>query len=102
VSRGGFVAVLVVDLHFASSGSLKGKRKDLSQVKAGLQNRLGAAVAETGYQDLWQRSELTVAVTAGTQHGAQAAADGVQRWLETRWPDGVSVERTVVSVEDLR
>jgi hypothetical protein len=30
-----------------------------------------------------------------------AAADNVQRWLDARWPEGVSVRRVVVSVEEL-
>ena len=62
---GGFVAVLVIDVHFPDAGSLKGKRKELSSLKAQLQTRLGLAVAETGHQDLWQRSTLTAALVSG-------------------------------------
>jgi len=99
---GGFVAVLVVDVHFPEAGSLKGKRKELSSLKTQLRQRLHCAVAETGHQDLWQRAELTVAVTAGSAAGVESAADGVERWLEERLPQGVSVERHVRSVGDLR
>lgn len=99
---GGFVAVLVIDVHFPDAGSLKGKRKELSSLKAQLHQRLGCAVAETGHQDLWQRSELTLALTGGTLPVLEAAADGVQRWLDERLPQGVRVERHVVSTEDLR
>lgn len=98
----GFVAVLVIDLHFPDAGSLKGKRKELQSVKAQLRGRLGAAVTETGYQDLWQRSTLTAALTSGSLATLSAAADGVERWLDARFPQGVSVERLVASVEDLR
>jgi uncharacterized protein len=98
----GFVAVLVIDLHFPEAGSLKGKRKELQSVKAQLHARLGAAVSETGYQDLWQRSTLTAALTSGSLSTLSAAADGVERWLGARFPQGVSVERLVASVEDLR
>jgi uncharacterized protein len=98
----GFVAVLVIDLHFPEAGSLKGKRKELQSVKAQLHGRLGAAVSETGYQDLWQRSTLTAALTSGSLATLSAAADGVERWLDARFPQGVSVERLVASVEDLR
>jgi uncharacterized protein len=62
---GGYVAVLVIDVHFPDAGSLKGKRKELSSLKAQLQTRLGVAVAETGHQDLWQRSTLTAALVSG-------------------------------------
>ena len=98
----GFVAVLVIDLHFPEAGSLKGKRKDLSSIKAQLRGRLGVAVAEVDYQDLWQRARLTAALTSGSLSALGTAADGVERWLQARWPDAVQVERLVVSVEDLR
>jgi uncharacterized protein YlxP (DUF503 family) len=99
---GGFVAVLVINLHFPDAGSLKGKRKELSSIKAQIHARLGAAVAEVEHQDLWQRSRLTVAVTAGSVGGVEKQLDGVQRWLDARCPEGASVERLVASVEDLR
>ena len=38
-ASGGFVAVLVIDLHFPDAGSLKGKRKELSSIKAQLHGR---------------------------------------------------------------
>jgi uncharacterized protein YlxP (DUF503 family) len=98
----GFVAVLVVDLHFPEAGSLKAKRKELSSIKAQLRVRLGAAVAEVAFQDLWQRSRLTVALTAGSASGLEAAADSVERWLLARWPEHVRIDRIVASVEDLR
>ena len=65
-SRDGFVAVLVIDLHFPDADSLKAKRKELSSIKAQLHGRLGAAVAETGHQDLWQRATLTASLTGGS------------------------------------
>jgi uncharacterized protein YlxP (DUF503 family) len=99
---GGFVAVLVIDVHFPDAGSLKGKRKELSSLKAQLQTRLGLAVAETGHQDLWQRSTLTAALVSGDLGTLNGAVERVERWLEERLPQGVSVERLAVSVEDLR
>jgi uncharacterized protein len=102
VDESGFVAVLVVDLHFPEAGSLKSKRKELSSIKAGLHLRLGASVAETEYQDLWQRARLTLSLTGGSPTGLAASADRVERWLQSRCPDGVYVERILASVEDLR
>ena len=102
MSESGFVAVLVIDLHFPDAESLKGKRKELSSIKAQLRGRLGLAVAEVEHHDLWQRARLTAALTSGSLASLSAAADNVERWLLARCPDGVSIERTVASVEDLQ
>jgi len=99
---GGFVAVMVIDLHFPDAASLKSKRKELASIKAQLQGRLGVAVAETGHQDTWQRSTLTGALTSGSLAALTAAVDNVERWLEARCPAGVRVERLLASIEDLR
>ena len=101
MSSGGFVAVLVIDLHFPESGSLKAKRRELSSIKAQLRGRLGAAVAEVDHQDLWQRSTLTASLTGGSLASLQAATDNLERWLHARCPESVSVRRVVASVEDL-
>jgi hypothetical protein len=102
VSGSGFVAVLVIDLHFPEASSLKAKRKDLSSVKAQLHGRLGAAVSEIAHQDTWQRSTLAAALTGSSLAALSAHADRVEGWLESRFPEGVSVERLVASMEDLR
>ncbi len=94
--------MLVIDLHFPDAGSLKSKRKELSSIKSQLHGRLGVAVSETGYQDLWQRATLTAALTSGSLRRLAAAADDVERWILARCPEGASVERLVASVEDLR
>jgi uncharacterized protein len=101
MSASGYVAVLVIDLHFGEASDLKGKRKELSSIKSQLHGRLGVAVAETDHQDLWQRSRLTAALTGGDLPTLAAAADRVERWLQARVPDGVRVQRIIASVEDL-
>jgi uncharacterized protein YlxP (DUF503 family) len=94
--------VLVIDLHFPDAGSLKAKRRELSSLKAQLQTRLHIAVSETGHHELWQRATLTAALTAADLHHLSDAADAVQRFVASRMGDGASVQRLIVSVEDLR
>jgi uncharacterized protein YlxP (DUF503 family) len=101
VSGSGFVAVLVIDLHFPDAGSLKAKRKDLASVKAQLHGRLGAAVSEIDHQDTWQRATLAAALTGGSLAVLTRHADRVERWLDSRFPEGVRVRRLVTSLEDL-
>ena len=96
-----YVCILAINLHFPDNGSLKGKRKELSSLKAQLQRRFGAAVAETDFHELWQRSELTAALvgTGITDLGNRAAA--LERYVISMFPDGASVETRLVSREDL-
>jgi uncharacterized protein YlxP (DUF503 family) len=88
-----FVCLIEISLHLPSNGSLKGKRKEIVSLKAQLQRRFGAAVAETDHHDLWQRSTLTAAIVddAGAKLG---------RYVESQFPDGVRVERAILSSEE--
>jgi len=101
-STSAFVAVLLVHLHFPDAASLKGKRKELSSVKAQLHGRFGVAVAEVGHQDIWQRATLVATLPAGSHARLEQAVDRIERWLDARFPAGVRVERTVASLSDLR
>ena len=96
-----FVCLLEIHLHFPDNGSLKGKRKELSSLKAQLQRRFGAAVAETGHHDLWQRSELTAALVGNGITDLSNRAAAVERYVISMFPDGARVERRLVSREDL-
>jgi uncharacterized protein len=97
----GFVCVLEIHLHFPDNHSLKGKRKELSSLKAQLQHRFNASVAETDHQDLWQRSTLSVALTGRDVKTLDEAASKLTRYVESQFPDGVHVERALVSSEEL-
>jgi uncharacterized protein YlxP (DUF503 family) len=96
-----YVALLTIHLHFPEAGSLKAKRKDLSSVKALLHQRLGLSVAEVDHQDVWQRATLAAALVSGSGAVLQRRCDDVERFLDARFPDGVRVERTVTSFEDV-
>jgi uncharacterized protein len=96
-----FVCLLEIHLHFPNNGSLKGKRKELSTLKAQLQRRFGAAVAETDHHDLWQRSEITAALVGREAGSLGDRAAAVERYVISMFPDGARVECQMVSREDL-
>ena len=96
-----FVCLLEIHLHFPENGSLKGKRKELLSLKAQLQRRFGASVAETQHQDLWQRSTLSVALVGRDVRSLEEAASKLSRYVESQFPDGVWVERGLVSAEEV-
>ena len=95
------MVLMRVHLHFPESGSLKAKRAGLNRIKAQLRSRAGASVAEVAHQDAWQRSTLAVAVAESSPGRCEEAADRVVRMLDFHFPEGVRVERSVVSWEDL-
>ena len=96
-----FICLLEIELHFPDNGSLKGKRKELSSLKAQLQRRFGAAVAETGHHDLWQRSELTAALVGGDITGLSNRAAALERYVTSMFPETATVESRLVSRQDL-
>jgi uncharacterized protein YlxP (DUF503 family) len=96
-----YVCLLEVHLHFPDVHSLKSKRKELSSLKAQLQHRFNASVAETDHQDLWQRATLSVALAGRDLHSLDEAAAKLTRYVESQFPDGVRVERALVSSEEL-
>jgi uncharacterized protein YlxP (DUF503 family) len=100
VPHASFVAILQIDLHFPENGSLKGKRKELQSVKAQLHKRFGAAVAETDHHDLWQRATVTAALVGRTARDASECADRIERWLDGQFPQGVRVERALLSTDE--
>ena len=102
MSSGGYVAVMVIHLHFPDAGSLKAKRQELSSLKAQLRTRLHLSAAETDHQDIWQRATLTAALVGPDLRALGAAADDAERFVLARCPAGARFERYLVSVEDLR
>jgi uncharacterized protein len=96
-----FVCLLEIHLHFPHNGSLKGKRRELSSLKAQLQRRFGASVAETDHHDLWQRATLTAALVGREAGLLRERGAGVERYVLAMFPEGARVEVQLVSTEDL-
>jgi len=96
-----FVCLLEIHLHFPDNGSLKGKRKELSSLKAQLQRRFGAAVAETDHHDLWQRATLTAALVGRDPGPLRERGWSLGRFAESNFPDGTRVQCHLLSAEDL-
>lgn len=76
------VGAMRVDLHLPGVDNLKGKRALLNRTKAALTRDLGVSVAEVGWQDLWQRAALGVAVAASSATGVDRVLDRVVAIIE--------------------
>jgi uncharacterized protein YlxP (DUF503 family) len=95
----GYVGILSFELHFPENHSLKGKRKDLLSVKAQLQRRFGAAVAEVDHHEVWQRARLTLACVARGHNELVGLLDSAERYLASQAFELGSVERQIVTFE---
>ena len=94
------MGILSAELHFSESGSLKGKRKFVKSVKAQLQHRFGASVAEVDHHELWQRTRITVACVARDYKGVEGLLADAERYLHGQDFDCSGVERRVVTIDD--
>ena len=96
----GYVGILSFELHFPENRSLKGKRKELLSVKAQLQRRFGASVAEVDHHDVWQRARLTLACVARGHNELQGLLDDAERYLSGQAFELGLVEREIATLDD--
>jgi len=88
------VAALRLDLRIPACGSLKEKRHVLKTLSNGIRSTFPVAVAETGYQDTWQRAELGVAAVGSEGYHLKKVLHGVERFVE-RWAEVEIIDTTV-------
>jgi uncharacterized protein YlxP (DUF503 family) len=95
------VAALRLDLRIPACGSLKEKRHVVKTLTNGIRATFPVAVAETGYQDIWQRTELGVAAIGAEGYHLKKVMHGVERFVE-RWAevDVIDTDLTLLSPED--
>ena len=96
----GYIGILSAELHFPENGSLKGKRKKLLSLKAQLQRRFGASVAEVDHHDLWQRSRVTISCVARGYREVEELLDGAERYLVGHAFELARVDRDVVTLDE--
>jgi uncharacterized protein YlxP (DUF503 family) len=95
-----YLCVLELELDLRHSESLKDKRKLVSSLKAQIRQRFAAAVAETADHDDRRRATLVVALVGGSEVGSRA--DQLERFVESRCPDGCRAARDLLSLADIR
>lgn len=80
-----FIASVRLELSIPHANSLKAKRMVLNSLIDRVRNRFGAAVAEVGDQDLWQRSVVGIALVSGENTHVREMADRVVSFVESHW-----------------
>lgn len=73
------VGVLTLELHLPDSHSLKDKRHTVKGLKDRLRSRFNVAVAEIGYQDIWQRALISAVTVSGDHAHAEQVLQSVER-----------------------
>ncbi len=71
------VAVLVADLLFPGAASLKDKRRRIAGLTGRIRAGFPVSVAEVGFQDLWQRGRIGVALASTDARLAQSMLDRI-------------------------
>lgn len=99
-SRSGYAGLLVVDLHFPGSQSLKEKRAPLRSIKQVLRNA-GFSASEVAHHDTWQRSQLAVSMVARGASDVEHLLDEAVRICEKPGVDVNVIQRSVLSLEDM-
>jgi uncharacterized protein YlxP (DUF503 family) len=69
-------------------------------LKAQLQKRFGASVAETGHHDLWQRSTLTAALAGRDAAPLEHASAELERYVLSCFPETVRFERGLLRIDE--
>lgn len=93
------VGVARVALYIPASHSLKEKRMVLRRLKALVQDKFNAAVAEVGQNELWQRAAVGIAVVGKDHAFTESVLDEVIRFVEGHG-EVTNVERELVSFND--
>ncbi len=78
------LGVLLAELHFPQSRSLKEKRAPLASLRDAVHARFKASFSEVGLHDVWQRSRVLVVLAASSLQQASQQIDEVDRHLHSQ------------------
>lgn len=76
------VAICILELYIPGKTSLKGKRQVTKSIIQRLRNNFNVSVSEVGSQDLWQRTELGLAVVCYNGAGADSIMEKIFSFVE--------------------
>lgn len=85
-----FIASIRLELSIPHGNSLKVKRQALRSIMDRVRSRFGAAVAEVGDQELWQRAVVGIALVSGSEGHLRDMAATVTGFVESHWVGEVS------------
>jgi uncharacterized protein YlxP (DUF503 family) len=75
------IGILTIEILIPNSASLKEKRMVLNRLKD-KSRKFNISIAETGYQDKWQRSEISIVTVSAAPSHVQETLDKIFRFLD--------------------
>lgn len=84
------IGQLEIDLFAEGFHSLKEKRRLLSSLKERLRRQFNVAVAETAYQELWQKAQLTVVTLAPGRAALESVFQQVEAFIDRNYAVEIS------------
>ena len=87
-----FTGILTIHLHLAGCQSLKDKRSVVKSLIAKLRNKYNASIAEVGYMDKWQDSEIAIVVVSNSSSKTNEILQNILNWISNNWHSGYIVD----------
>jgi uncharacterized protein len=91
------LGVLLAELHFPESRSLKEKRAPLASLRDAVHARFRASFSEVGLHDVWQRARVLVVLAASSLQQASQQIDDLDRYL---YAQDYEVSRVIIKTTD--
>ena len=91
------IGVLLAELHFPESRSLKEKRAPLASLRDAVHTRFRASFSEVGLQDAWQRARVLIVLAASSLENTRERVDDLDRYLQSR---EVEVSRVLLKTSE--
>jgi len=92
------IGVLTMEIQIGDAHSLKEKRHIVASLRDRLRSRFNVAIAEIGYQDVWQRALVSAVTVSGDHRYAEGLLQAVERAAEDIL-GGMLVSTTVEWIE---
>lgn len=77
---------MILDLYANSTHSLKEKRHIVSSIKDKLRHKFNISIVESGYQDLWQKIQLAVAMVSNSRPMVEKVFDQIEDLIYLNYP----------------
>lgn len=88
------VGIMILDLFSKDTHSLKEKRQIVSSIKEKLRNKFNISLIESDYQNLWQKTQLAIALVSNSKVFAEKVFDQIEDFIFLNYPvQFINIER---------